>query len=108
MTLHVETLDEKLAAVERLIPLYRAIGRAKGDDGTYGALKAIAADLRARLDHPRGDASCEILRALTLVQTSRTERGYDLDALTHLAEVLNNRWPLVSQALELFGRDSGS
>lgn len=105
MTLHTQSIDEKLAAVEGLIPLYRQIGRATNDGGTYEALKAIAADLRARRDFPRSDAQRELHRALLQVNGMRGADGYNVDSLIYLAQALNNRWPLVSQALERFGNE---
>lgn len=102
MSVRVLTTDDKLAAVERLIPLYRAIGRANGDDGTHEALKAIALDLRAVRDLRPGQAEQELLGTLARVRESRSGSDYDVDALISLAEAVAKRWPLVRQALERF------
>lgn len=107
MSVHVLTTDSKLAAIERLIPLYRAIGRAQGDDGTYEALKAIALDLRAVRHLKPGRAGRELLEALARVRETRDDRNdYDVAALISLAEALASRWPLVRQALEVFEKET--
>lgn len=100
------TTEQKLATVERLIPLYRAIGRATADDGIHESLKAIASDLRAVRDFKQGQAQSELQAALIRVRDSRKGTDYDVDSLMSLTEALLRRWPLVSQALERFGDEA--
>lgn len=107
MTLHVITIEEKLAVVEKAISDLRRKAR---QDPVHRAnseiLKAIAADLRARIEFPRSNALGELTRALTLAKAKKTDLGYDHNSLVYVANVVIHKWPTISQALEQFGEES--
>lgn len=108
MTLHVFTLEEKTAIIHALIVEARNQKGAWGSESyrRYEILKAIGADLRARQEMPRSLALGELHRALQRVKQSKTPLGYDPNALISAAQMLINKWPFVSQALEHFGEES--
>lgn len=103
------TTMEKLDEVERLIELGRPV---RGHPGTPDShrqeiFKAIAVDLRARLEGKPSEVLVELERRATAVHRSKTALGYDAHALRGLAEGVMARWPAVKQALEMFERNTG-
>lgn len=107
MTLHVITLEEKLAVVEKAITDLRKKAR---QDPVHRqnseTLKAIAADLRARIELPRSNALGELTRALTLAKAKKTALGYEHNWMIYVANIIIHKWPTISQALEQFGEES--
>lgn len=104
MSLHVYSIDEKLAAVERQIVRAKRFQSAHDTD----LLKAVAADLRARQDLPRNNAFGSIERAIKNVKaTIGTEpHGFEQDAMFKLARTIIQHWPVIAQALERYGEIS--
>lgn len=107
MALRSFSIEEKLAAVCEEIDRARVARRDPGSTAHhhYLVLKSVAADLRARIDPTRCEALGEFERAITRMIRSKTALGYGIGQKMAVADVLINRWPLVSQALEQFGRD---
>lgn len=107
MALLVVSLEDKLAAIEREINESRRNDRPPGSAAQrhHEALKALAIDVRARMDFPRSNALGELTRAVQRMIESKT-RHYDDVRMIHVANVLINKWPFVSQALERFGEES--
>lgn len=95
MTLHVCTTEEKLDEVERLIRV----------DPRNEVLKAVAADLRARLDGAPAAALVLLERKVVAAARSKTSLGYSQNHMIRVAEEFLCRWPLVKQALEKFGAE---
>jgi cobalamin biosynthesis protein CbiD len=93
------TTDEKLRAVEALIEDLRGNPEAE-------VYKAIAKDIRARLDSAPSAALHEIERRMAAVQRTRSRLGYENGALVGVAQEVIGRWPVVKLALELFGADA--
>jgi hypothetical protein len=108
MSLHTFRLEEKLGEVEKMIVEARQSRGKPGSAGyrRYMVLKAIAADLRARLDLPRSLSLGELERCVDRIKQSRTGIGYENGALVAAANTLINRWPFVRQALEHFGEET--
>lgn len=108
MTFRPFTTLEKLNEVERLIELGRPVRGATGSPDNYRQeiFKAIALDLRARLEGKPTEVLVELERRATAVHRSRTALGYDAHALRGLAEGVMTRWPTVKQALEQFEEKS--
>lgn len=107
MSLHVITLEEKLAVVEKAINDLRKKARVDPvHKKNFETLKSIAADLRARIEFPTSNARGELGRALALVKQSKTALGYDQGRLLHVANIVISKWPTISQALEQFGEES--
>jgi hypothetical protein len=102
MTLHVFTIQEKLEAVENLIALWRRTGAAAVD---LDLLKAIAADLRARLDHVPSAALVSLEQRVVAMKRTRSTLGYHTGAMIGLSQEVAARWPVVRQALERFGAE---
>jgi HAMP domain-containing protein len=107
MSLRVVPLEEKLAVLVSEIEAWRRANRSPGSDAQhrYEVLKAIAADVRARIELPRSNALGELERAITRMIESK-EQHYDQTRMLHVANVLINKWHTVSQALEQFGEES--
>lgn len=103
MTLHMITTMEKLAEVERLIEEARRTAGAHSQEAEI--LRAIAADLRARLDGVPGVALTELERRLGAVKRSRLRATRDLGPMLGVAEEVIARWPILKQALERFGAE---
>jgi len=95
MTLYVFTIEEKLDEVERLIRV----------DPRNDVLKAVAADLRARLDGVPSAALTSLEWKVVGAARARTAVGYPHNHLIGVAEELLGKWPLVKQALEKFGAE---
>lgn len=106
----IPTTTDKLEVLERLITDYRwARGmdpHTRGAAFAYVTLKAIAADVRARMDSAPTVADVELQRRVDAVVASKTAVGYDGGRLAALATEVLNRWPVVKQALELLERDN--
>jgi hypothetical protein len=107
MALRIVSLEDKLAALELVLDRARTGYRPPGSDAQrhYEALKALGSDLRARIEFPRSNALGELTRALERMIESKV-RHYDDIRMIHVANVLINKWPTVSQALERFGEES--
>lgn len=105
------TVEQQLAAVERLIEDFRW---ARADDmvpehATYNALKVIAKDLRARLPGAPGSALAEIGRRLEIAELGKSpEHGFVRGHLIGVAHAVIGRWPEVRQALENFQHQTDS
>lgn len=103
MSLHVLTLEEKLAVVEIAI---RAVRKKARIDPThkanFEALKSVAADLRARMGLPQSNALDKLRRALESAKSSKTALGYEQSKLIAVANVVIHEWPTIQQALEQF------
>ena len=105
MSRAVLTVPEKLAAIEALVEHYRFARRYPDEPEyqTYVALKAVAADLRGRLDGKPEEAR----RALggkiaAAVRKSDGDPGAFARAVMAIGEELIGRWATVEQALERF------
>lgn len=100
------TVEEKLAEVDRIVSeMGFRERRAEGgvcdrDCRTREVLKAVAADLRGRLDAAPSAAATTIQRRIDSLYRSRTVLGYDRDGLVGLGQELIGRWPIIKQALE--------
>lgn len=108
MTVGIYSLDQKLSAMDIEIKEARVGRRDPGSalQHQYEVLKSIAADLRARQQCPRSNTLGQLERQIELVRKSGTALGYDQMRLMELANLIINRWPTVSQALEIFGEES--
>jgi hypothetical protein len=102
MVLRMLSIEQKLDVVERVV---RAHHR-RLDSTAVAGLKAIAHDLRARVDIPRSNALGELERALKRMEQSKTEIGYDRNRMAEVAKVIINKWPFIRQAMEEFGEES--
>lgn len=100
------TEDEKLGAVERLVEKWRPHrSQPNSDEGIeYLALKAVAADLRARRDEKIQDGTRKLQEAIDRVEASRVQPGYDygIGQLRALAELTIGLWPLIRQSLQAY------
>lgn len=99
--IHTCTLEEKIAEVERLIVEERRLTGRAGSE----VLRAIAADLRARLDFRPSVALVDIERRVAAVAHSKSSTGYDPAKLHVLGEGTAVYWPIIKQALERFGAE---
>jgi len=91
----IYTLQEKIAAVEWQI-------RETKDP----ILKAVAADLRARLGHAPSAAETEITIRLRSVLSSLNKYGaYESGKMIGLANIVISKWQVIQQALERFGSE---
>lgn len=108
MSLHVITLEEKLAVIDAVLDDLRPKARAdRRLMALYEPLQAIAADLRGRQELPRSQALGELHRALERMKASKTSLGnYDQARLAEVANVVVRKWPTIQQALEQFGEES--
>ena len=98
------TVADKLRTVELLIEDFRW---ARNDDAlpehlTYRVLKAIASDLRGRMNGSAEDARREIGLRIAGAIRSKTALGYERGMMLGVAEELIGRWPVIEQALERF------
>ncbi len=104
------TLHEKIEVIEAMIR-----------DTEFGqaqlpcdVLKAIARDLRARLDGAPSVAETELGRRINAVEASKAQQAGNLNQrLSALGQEVIARWPVISQALARFadereGYDSGA
>jgi hypothetical protein len=100
-------LDVKLGVVHRLIREWRGRARSGGpeDAEIYDALKSIFADLQGRQQSTRSNALGELGRILDRVLRSKTGTNYDENQLQDLARHVINKWPTISQALEVYGEE---
>jgi hypothetical protein len=88
------TLQEKIEAIEDLI---------EAEPMHYKVLKAIAKDLRGRLDGAPSVAETELGRRINAVEASKAQKAGNLEQrLSALGQEVIARWPVVSQALERF------
>lgn len=95
------TLQDKLAAVERLIEDLRW-AREKPDAlerETFLALKEIAKDIRARMDGVPQAAVFELESRVNAIRN----HGSSTPRMHQLAAEFISRWPVIKQALERFG-----
>ncbi len=108
MSLHTSSLAKQIAAIEKVIVSLRASGaRSSAEDSdVFEAVKAIAADLRARQNLPNSNALTELERVLFRMRTSKTALGYDDGKMIAVANVVVHNWPTIRQALERFGEES--
>lgn len=96
------TILEKLGAVEQEIDRLRRTG---GDVDHLRVLRAVAADIRGRLETAPSVALVELERRMAAVSRAKTRLGYENGALVGVAQELIGRWPVVKQALERFGAE---
>jgi hypothetical protein len=112
MSLHTFKLEEKLAVVERAIVTQRRFGttglNSREAEDQFSVFKALAADIRARLDRPRNLALGDLERGLKKIEETGGDNasGYDPAALIAVGNLLIRHWPFVQQALEHFGAES--
>lgn len=108
MALNMSTNEQKLAAMELEINEARKARRNPGSEAHrhYETLKAIAADIRARLDLPRNQTLAAMERALQQLVRSKTDEGYDEGKMNAVAQVVVHKWPFIRLALEKFGEES--
>lgn len=114
MSLTTIELEDQLRAVDDMIMEISRSARARVADGPshettrlrYEVLKAVAADLRARLDRPRSLALGEIERAIARMTASKTRLGYGEGKMINVCATLVRHWPFVRQALEHYGEAS--
>ena len=99
------TTEEKLREVENLIEAIRQTSRSDADDRRLAVMKALATDLRGRLDTAPNIALTELERRVAAAVRSKSSLGYKNGAMVGLGEELIGRWPTVRQALEKFGAD---
>jgi hypothetical protein len=108
MILHLFTIEEKIDAIEAELKWSRSARREPGsrEQRHHELLKAIAADLRARQTLPRNNALGDLSRTLEKMKSSKTALGYEQGKMIEVANVVVSKWPVISQALELFGEES--
>ncbi len=114
MALTTIELEEQLRVIDEMIVELRRGAMDRVGDGPsheatrvrYEVLKAVAADLRARIEKPRSLALGEIERAIAKMTASKTRLGYEEGKMLHVAAMLVRHWPFVKQALENFGAES--
>jgi hypothetical protein len=108
MALRIVSLEQKLVAVEMEVAEARHGRRDPGSPAQahYEALKSIAKDLQARMELPRSNALGELERAIERLIRSKTGLGYDEGHMNAVAQVVVNKWPTISMALERFGEES--
>lgn len=101
MALKLYTLEEKIAAVEKVLDFL------EGKDPVSKPLVAIAIDLKGRQDLPRSAARGEMERSLQRAVAGKDEAGNYTDKdLRFIANTVIQYWPTISQALEQFGEES--
>jgi hypothetical protein len=106
MALKLFTIEEKLAVMHAEINEQRKCDRPPGSAAQrhFEILKAVAADLQARLELPRNNALGDLNRAMERMAQSKTALGYyDVERMAQVATVVISKWPVISQALEAFG-----
>lgn len=114
MSLTTIELEEQLRAIDEMIVELKRSATARVADAPafeatrlrYEVLKAVAADLRARLDRPRSLSLGEIERAISKMTASKTRLGYEEGKMLHVCSTLVRHWPFVRQALEYYGEES--
>lgn len=108
MSIEIFSLDDKIAVLDVEIQEARSGRRAPGTAlyRHYEVLKAIAADVRARQALPRNSTLGAIERELVRLRQTRTVDGFDVGRMTELSNMVNSRWPVISQALERYGEES--
>ncbi len=114
MALTTIELEDQLRAIDAMIVELRRSAGIRVADGPsheearvrYEVLKAIAADLRGRLDRPRSLALGEIERAIRRMLATKGPLGYADGQMLALASCLTRHWPFVRQALEHYGEAS--
>lgn len=97
MSIHGISVREQLAEVDLLLVKERRSYGTRNE-----ALRAIAADLRARLDGAPTVAATELQMRINIVKQSKTVLGYSEGTLIALAQEFIGRWPCVKLALERF------
>ena len=103
------TTQRKLEEVERLIERYRwarSDGKAP-ENASYWALKAVAADLRARLPETPGPILGRIQGAIDAASREKVGNRYSDGHVRAVAEAVIGSWPTIRQALEDFEIDDG-
>ena len=103
-------LQAQIDAVERLIEDLRW---ARGDPTapehvTYLAMKAVARDLRGRLEGKAGEARAAIGSRIADAVRSATVLGYRDSHMIGLAQEVIGRWPTIEFALEAAERTGQS
>ncbi len=101
----VFSTQEKLDLIEQMIEELRKAAFAEDDYQRLRIIRAVAADLRGRLDGTPSVALAELDRRIGFAQRSKTRHGYENGALVGIAEELIGRWATVKQALERFGAE---
>ena len=104
MSLKLFSVYEKLAVVEALIRDLND-GLESSDTRRIGVLKAIASDLRGRIETAPSAVLVDLEGRITAALRSKTVIGYSAHTLRGVGEGLIVRWPTVRQALEKFGED---
>ena len=104
------TLEDKIAAVERLLDDFRDWRNAPEavEHQTWLALKEIAKDLRGRAPEAPGEALQALQRRIADAAATKTGNGgigFDPGALAGIGQEVIGRWPTVRQALERFGAE---
>lgn len=106
MSLQVFPTSEKLAAVEAVLRTYRDAPRGSPERQQYDILKAVASDLRGRLEQAPSVSLVQIERSVVALQRARSPGApYPLGPFVRVGEELIARWPTVKQALERFGAE---
>lgn len=95
------TLEQKIKFVEGLLIAERRYERSRNP-----ILKAIAADLRARLSGAPSRARVALWKKLETVKRTKVKtQQYDDGQMISLAHEIVGQWPVVDQALERFGAE---
>jgi hypothetical protein len=103
MALKMSTLAQQIEAIEQVIIAQRRDGTPIVNSEMFEALKAIAADLRARSKLPNSAALTELERVLFQARASKNSRGwYDEGKMIAVANVVVANWHTIRQALERF------
>lgn len=108
MTLTTIELEDQLRTIDEMVVELKSGAIKRVADGPahetarlrYEVLKAVAADLRARLERPRSLSLGEIERAIRKMTDSKTRPGYEEGKMIYVAATLVRHWPFVRQALE--------
>jgi hypothetical protein len=98
------TLQEKIEVIELLIEEYEEMPfRSDLLPRQLSVLKAVAKDLRARLDGAPSVTETELGRRINAVQMAKEFKAGNLkQRLMALGQETLVRWPVISQALERF------
>lgn len=99
------SLRDKLAAIERCIEDFREARNHPEtlEHETLVALKAIALDLRARLDTAPSVTEVEVERRIRAVLACPQHLSESSARAWALVHEITTRWPTIKQALEKFG-----
>lgn len=101
---NVLPLEEQLVAIDGLLKKYGPRARRNPDDANVCAvLKAVHANIKARLECPRSLPLGELERALKQALRSKTGIGYEQRDLAAIAHAVIQRWPHIREALEFYG-----